>query len=507
MPKFAVWMLRVPKFINKTLSVRLSLMVVSAMAILLLGSLVVMLHFSRKTVKAEALHKATQTLEGAVLRIDNCLLSVEQATGNIYFAMLPHLSQAEMIPVFCGKLVEANPQIAFCTIAFEPSFYHAQRPFVATARRTPDGAVTTAVMPPSAPADAMLQQPWYTRPMASKKPLWLTPSEKMNTDTLPSITFCLPIINASYEGIGVMAVDVPVGLFSQIVLESKPSPNSYCTLLSGDGAYIVHPDSDKLLHHTVFSAISVRESTTAKDAAEAMLSGSTGYKPFRLNGTDYYVFFKPFERIAVTGRAMEELDWSVGIVYPEDDIFGDYNSLLNYVLAIAVVGLLLLFLFSRAIIHRQLLPLRLLTKSAQRIAKGNYSEIIPDSHQHDEIGRLQTHFKQMQQSLAANIGELEQLTATLQKRCEDLHTAYEKASRANRMKTAFLHNMTDQMIGPANVIEKDVTGLCHANSSLGKDDAKRLTDDILQNGDTITKLLNNLLSLSEEETGKEVSHD
>ena len=56
-------MFNIPKIINKTLSVRLSLMVVLAMTLLLMSSLVFMLHYSRKAVKEEALQKANTCWE------------------------------------------------------------------------------------------------------------------------------------------------------------------------------------------------------------------------------------------------------------------------------------------------------------------------------------------------------------------------------------------------------------------------------------------------------------
>ena len=116
-------MLRLPKFITRTLSVQLSLMVVSAMAILLVASLIFMLHFSRKTIKEEALEKASQELEGTIQRIDNVLLTVEQAAGNIYYSMEPHLDQPDKINIYCRKLVESNPYILGCAVAFEPGHY------------------------------------------------------------------------------------------------------------------------------------------------------------------------------------------------------------------------------------------------------------------------------------------------------------------------------------------------------------------------------------------------
>jgi methyl-accepting chemotaxis protein len=241
---------------------------------------------------------------------------------------------------------------------------------------------------------------------------------------------------------------------------------------------------------------------SAKDAAKAMISGETGYKAFNMGNTDFLVFYKPFKRIAVPGRTSEDLGWSAGIVYPEDDIFGDYNDLTYYVLGIVIIGLLLSFIISSVFIHRQMKPLIMLTRQAQRIAEGNLDEPIPDSHREDEIGRLQGNFKLMQQSLAINIGELEQLTTKLKEHGEELSKAYKQAQKADRMKTAFLHNMTNQMLEPSEAISRDVATLCGSSGKSAQDTAQ-LADDIQKNGTTITELLKNLLNMSDEDFRKE----
>lgn len=508
MIKFATMKFRLPKYINRTLSVRLSLMVVSAMAILLMASLIVMLHFSRKAVKEEAILKASQTLEGTMLRLDNVLLSVEQASGNIYYSLQPHLDQPDKIHTSCRKLVESNRFIVGCAIAFKPYYFKDQELFLSYFRHTEgglNGPESPVIQENTFGNSPYTEQTWFTETMSSNKPDWRSPLQGLDVDMEPIVSFCLPISDANRTTLGVMRVDVSLSLLSHIVLEGKPSPNSYCTLLEDDGSFIVHPDSNKLLHQ--FTETHQEVDPAMKEAAKAMVSGETGYRPFKMNHADYYIFYAPFKRAAVQGRSMEYLGWSIGIIYPEDDIFGDYNRLLYNVLAIATIGLLLLYVFSRVVIHRQLLPLRLLTKSAQHIANGNYNEIIPDSQQHDEIGDLQNHFQQMQQSLATNVGELEQLTVTLEKQGKELRAAYEQAQQADHMKTAFLHNMTDQMIGPAAAISHDVDELCDFNSSKSKEETIRLADDIQHQGKTITELLNNLLHVSEEETGKEGDHD
>ena len=176
-------------------------------------------------------------------------------------------------------------------------------------------------------------------------------------------------------------------------------------------------------------------------------------------------------------------------------------------LLVCFVGMVLLFLLSRAILQRQLKPLNMLTESAQRIAKGNYNEPIPDSHQEDEIGRLQDNFQQMQQALASQTGELEQLKDTLQQRGESLREAYKEAQKADRMKLAFLHNMTNQMVAPAEAIFNDVGSMCDTSCSdnaADKGQTARLAADIQKNGDTIAKLLDELISISDEDIRKEV---
>ena len=502
--------LRLPLFISKNLSVRLSLVLVIAVGTLLMSSLVVMLHYSRKAVKEEAQQKALQTLEGMVQRVDNILLSVEQTSGNFYFNLLPFLGSPDKMMDFSRKLVESNPYIAGCAIAFKPYFYGADREFfMAYVYRSGDDFESTDA--PIIQAETFGNQPytqqvWYTEPMANGRSVWLNPMKGIEADVEPIVTFCLPIFGFDGKPVGVVGVDVSISMLSQIVLESKPSPNSYCTVLDGDGSYIIHPDTAKY-RQTVFSVAEREADPSVKKAGEAMMSGTTGYKPFYMYGTDYYVFYMPFKRAAVTGRSMEKLDWSAGIIYPEDDIFGDYNRLLYYLIIISVIGLLLLLVIFRTVTHRYLLPLRMLTHSAQHIAKGNFSETIPAASRRDEVGYLQNNFRHMQQSLSTQMGELERLKNGLQERGKELRVAYEHAKKADRMKTAFLHNMTIKMVEPSNTIIKDVNDLCGDSQEFDQEGISVLANDIQKNGEDIAELLNNLLKMSDDDSRKEASHD
>lgn len=507
-------MLRLTKFINKTLSVRLSLMVVSSMAVLLAGSLVVMLYYSRKAVKEEALQKTSQALEGTMQRIDNILLSVEQASGNIYFNMLSHFNEPDLLNTYCYKLVEVSPYVRRAFIAFRPNYYQGHELYLVSVERNTDGSIVLTEAgdhdSSSIPKDYTTSE-WYTQPMNTLKPEWLifgkTKDEDPDNSEEPLITFCLPFSQRDSLPIGVMALQLSLTELSHLIQSNNPIEKSFFSLIASDGTVISHPDSSKLLRKPRIEKIKA-ENPSMMEAMNAMIQGESGYRKFERRGKNYLVFYKPFIRTVVQGRSMEHLGWSAGIIYPESNIKGDYWRLIYFVLFISVGGLLVLFVLSRAIIHRQLLPLRLLTHSAQQIAEGNYDVEVPESHHHDEIGRLQNDFQQMQQSLSAHVNELEQLTATLDQRGKELRAAYDWARKANRMKTAFLHHMTNQMVKPSQAIFNAVFALCEPGRDMKTKQVDELAEDIHVQGKAITELLNNLLNVSEEETGKEVEkHD
>lgn len=502
-------MLQLPTIIKKTLSVRIGLMVVSAMALLLMASMIVMLHYSRKVIKEEATQKALQALDGMVHNIDNIMLSVEQTTGNIYFSMMPDMDKPDMMYTYARKLVEINPYVAGCAIAFEKDHFKGHQQFYYVHRDDSAGtayASSRIVRDDTFGNKPYTEQAWFKSPMENGKIAWMNSLADMkDADEAPIITYCLPIYAANdnheqdqqWRVVGVIGVDVSRSLLSNIVSGANLSEGSYSTLLDKDGSYIVHPLSQNIMS----SALAIKEES-AREAAKAMVSDETGYKPFTLDDVDYYVFFKPFKRMEVPGIPTTNVTWSAGIIYPENDIFGDYNTLVYLVLAIVITGLLLSFVISTLFVHYQLKPLLMLTAQAQRIAKGNLDEPIPDTHREDEIGRLQDNFKQMQQSLATNIGELEQLTTKLEEHGKELSIVYKQAQKADRMKTAFLHNMTNQMLEPSEAICKNVNILCDTTGTAHKNPAQ-LTEEIQRNGNTITELLKNLINMSDEDFRKE----
>ena len=486
--------------IKKHLPLRISLMITMALSLLLMVILIITLFYSRKTMKEEALNRASTTLEKVQTNIDNILLSVEESAGNMYFNM--KFDDPERMYVYARKIVENNPYVTGCAIAFKPGIYN--RPHFMAYEHYKGGGYRALGQVPIVRSETFgtkpyTEQVWFTRPMKEGYPMWINPLHGMETDIDPLITYSLPMPGFDGKPIGVIAVDVSLKLLSDVVAAAKPSPTSYCVLLDSKGSIIVHPLGGEKFNFTAPNM----HSQSLMDAVNRMMSGDTGYVPFQVEDRKYHLFYKPFEQAKVPNRSMGKWGWSVGLAYSEEDIFGDYNRLFNYVFIIAIVGMLFMFLHTWLIIHLRLKPLQMLTERTKRIAEGHYDEPVPDSHYKDEIGLLQRHFQRMQQSVSANIGELHKLTEAIQERSKELDKAYQRASKADRMKTVFLHNMTNQMVDPAFSIDESVTMLKPDNKNTEKKSVNQLVENIQQNGNTITQLLNNLINLSEKEMSDE----
>jgi len=481
--------------ITNALSTRISLKAAFAIALLLLTALFVMYKYSRKVMREEAMEKAVLTLGSTLMQIDNVMLNVEQASGNVYTDLLMHLDRPELLPKYTRNLIESSPYIRACAIVFEPGVFTNDKEYYSaySYRDESNNIIEMSSVPGDIPYK---KQKWYQTALNEGHPFWFHVNDA-STRNEAVITFSLPIYMKG-KPVGVMGIDMPMSWLSEIVDSAKLSPNSYAILVDKDGSYIVHPDPLKV---SLGNIITPNDSTDASvnDVGKAMIAGATDYRAIMINGEKYYIFFRPFKRSAVPGRSIDDIGWSVGVLYAVNDIFGDYMKLLDLILLISVIGILLFFISEKILIHSQLSPLNQFTILAKRIADGDYNTPISDCHQEDEVGALHHHFKQMQKSLSYKIGELKQLRENLEEKSKILSKAYVLAKEADRMKTAFLHNMTNQMIEPANIMSESVEILLNQKQKVSDEEIDRLVDTIHAEGSTIAEMLDQLIKLSRDQ--------
>jgi len=487
-------------------SVRLNLIVICGVVLLLSVSMTVLFYFSYKAVHEESRLNAEQTLEGTVQHLDNILFSVEQSAGNVYREVVGHLNQPERMFDYCRRLVESNANIVGCAICFKPNYYPGRELFMAYVHRK-GGEVRANGTSQLVTSESFGNKPytehvWYNMPMTTGRSCWTDPLAEEEDEGV-TLSFCLPLYDGSPKPVGVMVADLSIGQLSELVLADNTSSSRYSVLLGSDGSFIVHPALKERMGQTVFKHVEYDDNPSLQKVAEAMLAGETGNMPIRLDGHDKYVFYKPFLQTEVPGRSMEKVSWSIGVVYSLEEIFGAYSYLLLYVVVITVLGLVLFFLISRIVTRRQLKHLGLLTQATQRVAEGHYDDEMPEIRRDDEIGLLYKHFQMMKQSLADHVNELKQLTSTLKTRREVMNEIYANEQSVDRVKTSFLHSMTNQMIAPAQDISRYAQTLCKNYHELSPMEINQVVDSINKKSDTIIEMVNNMLNTADNEAGRQ----
>lgn len=166
-------------------------------------------------------------------------------------------------------------------------------------------------------------------------------------------------------------------------------------------------------------------------------------------------------------------------------------------LAIFVFGLLLAFGMSSLIIR----PLHWMTNTIKGIAQGDFSQRAQVYYK-DEVGYLAGTFNIMLDNLDRARKELGELNSDLQRRAEELRKAKEGAEAASRAKSEFLASMSHELRTPLNavigfsqILEEQFCGPLNEKQ-------KDYVRDILDSGERLLALINDVLDLAKVEVGR-----
>lgn len=486
-------LIKIVQYFRKTLSARISLWVLMSVTILFVAALVIMFRYSHHAIEQESLAKTQQMLDGKVLQIDNQLHKVEVATRNMLWNVEQHLDNPDAMVTYSVKMLESNPDITGCAIAFEPGYYKEKgESYITYTYRMEEDKdeirVThdPLVIEPDIFSDVPYWQVnWYNIPKQENLTCWVRPHVPNDTVNSTVVSCCMPIHDKQGSIVGVMAADISVAWLSRVVLDSKPFPHSYCTMLGVQGSYIIHPDSTKLYHSMLRDVARQEPDERVGELVESMLAGESGCRSVRLFGKDSYVLFK----------SLNNKHWSACIVCPESDIFEASHRQQSYMTVIILLGIVLIVSFCFCFVSRQLAPLNKLAKSAQRIARGNYSGTIPSTNRTDEIGVLQNSFGTMQTSLYRHIQQMRKLSRNLKEQNETLGAIHEEVKDADNIKMNLIHKIADKMILPIKGIVAIVDDLSARHAELKKDDVVSMSEDVMNHTKTITDLLDQMLDI------------
>lgn len=390
-------------YIRKSFARRLSLWIVLFALIIFYIAMGYMFTESRKAVRQEAIGHATELLNSTALRVSSVLDKVKIATDNTDWLVNRHLDGPDSMFVYSRRILENNPDLNGCSIAFEPYFFREKGQYFSAYSLNENDTIRTEQEGNDRYQYFFMD--WYLQPKLRQAACWTEPYNDYVEDELSSVetiaSYSKPLFDKKGTFIGVMAVDISLKWLSNTISAVKPYPNSYSIMLGRGGTYLVHPDSTKLSQETIFTETLDHPDPALRSLGKAMTNGEEGMMELPIDGIDSYVFYRP----------LGETGWSTAIICPESDIFGGYMRFRNIVIAILIIGLVLMLLALSRVLSSELKPLKELADQAETIASGRFDESLPATTRIDELGQLSNSFRNMQSSLVKYIDELKVTTA------------------------------------------------------------------------------------------------
>ncbi len=372
-------------------------------------------YISRRIIEKNLRENAKNLTTSVVNQIDKIFSQVQKAPANLAPVLESSTySEVELIRIL-RNLLDTNPEIYGSTIAFEPNFFDPQRRYFAPyVYRTSGGNVLTYLGNDSYNYFTM---DWYQIPKEIGKPIWCEPYYDEGGGNEVMTTYSIPLYRQK-EGkkqfFAILTADVSLRWLHKIVSSMKIYETGYGFLISRNGSILAHPLESVIMNETIFSIAEEQKSTQLRQIGRQMISGASSFAEIQYTniatGKLSWISYAP---ITANG-------WSLGVVYPVDELMADVNQLNRNVLVLGFGGILILFtvvlLISRSITK----PLRTLAVAAGEIASGNFHTALPQIASTNEIGRLSHSFDSMQKELDRTIMDLRDASERLRESKEKL---------------------------------------------------------------------------------------
>jgi signal transduction histidine kinase len=357
---------------------------------------------SKNIIEKNIQESALNLTSGTVTKVEKILTSVERGPRTLKDLIEAGNISESMITNYQKIVLENNPEIFGMTVSFEPYMFDKNKKYFAPYSYKEKNKIEKTYL--GNKLYDYFSMDWYQIPKELQKPTWSEPYFDEGGGNIIMSTFSVPfyqIINGQKKFAGIITADVSLDWLHQIVSSIKVLETGYGILISKSGTVVAHPDSKLIMNESVFSLAEELNSPDMREMGRSMIKGETGFAKFELKNlkTGKYsrTFYSP---ITANG-------WSIGIVYPTDELYADVYHLNNVVFILGFTGLIFLLLFIIFIAKSITKPLSKLAVASENFAKGNYDITLSESESKTEIGNLNNTFIFMQKALKDTINNLQ----------------------------------------------------------------------------------------------------
>lgn len=465
-----------------SLSAKLSLWIVLFVAILFLATFSLMFYYAREAVRTESLGKGEDLLEKMELIALNILHEKEVVARQTHWKVEHNLRNPEKIETYLQDILRNSPEIVGVAAAFETGYYPNQPgDYMIYYYRKGSKLIKSEQFA----GESYQHQPWYEETKRLNGEYWSDPAEGYVTNSEPIISFGLPLRDNG-RAIGVFAIDISLCWLSSAIENMRPIPSMTATIATRSGAFIVSPDTDQLRPGAMFNFLERYSDSKYSYMAYNMLAGDSGAVTLHDGRERNFVAYKP----------VEGTKWVMDVTCSEDDVMGNYNHLISLMLLVVVLALLMVIAICYFFIHRELRPLKVLEISAKQMSRGDFFTTVSISNRQDEVGSLTKSFVAMRRFIRQYMDNINHTREKLDQQHKALSATNAHISEADKVKTAFLQNMTDQMNQPVKDISQMVVEMTLLESELDHETIVKMADKMDASTQTVTSLLTRMLEVS-----------
>jgi len=371
---------------------------------------------SRRMIEKGIEENSANLITTTTSRIEVLLTSTQKVPQNAaYLLENTNYDEAELFKVIYA-IVEKNPEIYGAAVAFEPYAFDKKKKYFAPYFYKNGGGISFKYL------DRFYDYfswDWYQIPRELEQPQWTEPYFGEGGGILMS-SYAVPffrVVDGTRKLTGVIVVDISLAELRDIVSSIKILKSGYGFLISKNGTFVTHPIKEYIMNETIFSVAEERNDTMLREAGRKMIQGQTGYSAKSVKS-------------AVTGKScimtyvpIKSNGWSLGVLFPYDELMSDITNLNHIVIALGIIGLALLATAVVFIARSITKPLTQMANIAGRIGRGDLEAQVPEIRTRDEVGKLASALDYMKTSLKDYIRELTATTASRQRMESELKIA------------------------------------------------------------------------------------
>ncbi len=246
---------------------------------------------------------------------------------------------------------------------------------------------------------------WFYRPIEEDKALWSEPYFDKGGGEIWMSTFSVPIRDESGRPVGIATADASISFLSSIVSKIK--------ILKSGGAFILSTRGNVLAplgkyqgEGCVAHIVRNIHQRAFRKLVKAMEEQQTGFDEVFFEGRKYLIYHLP----------LHQTNWSIGVVFPENELFAPLKSLNVYFMLAIAGGISLIVFIVFAVSNKTTKDLVKIKEVSSTIADGDFNVSIPEdlTNEAKSVGEA---LRRMQSSLRLYINKVEE-TAKLEKELE-----------------------------------------------------------------------------------------